>query len=153
MRASFGTVKKIEAAARRCSLKNVALKTFTKFKRKHLCQSFFLIKLQAKGLQLYQMQAPAQVFSCEFSKIFNNAYFEEHLRTTASKKRTTKFLFILSLNCFMCDLESDTEKSLLLNLSLKCLKNCLPEIICFWRQLFICDFVIHCNVLKRSFFI
>ena len=27
---------------------------------------------------------PTQVFSCEYSKIFKNTYFEEHLRTAAS---------------------------------------------------------------------
>ena len=35
-----------------------------------------MIKLQAGGLQLYQIQALAQVFSCEFCKIFSNTYFE-----------------------------------------------------------------------------
>ena len=48
------------------------LKTFAKFKEKHLCQSLFLIKLQA--------EAQAQMFSCEFSKIFNSSFFIEHLR-------------------------------------------------------------------------
>ena len=32
---------------------NVFRKNFTKFRRKHLCQSLFLIKLQTSGLQLY----------------------------------------------------------------------------------------------------
>ena len=35
-----------------------------------------MIKLQAGGLQLYQIQALAQVFSCKFCKIFSNTYFE-----------------------------------------------------------------------------
>ena len=30
--------------------------------------------------------APTPVFSCEICKMFKNIYFEEHLRTTASKK-------------------------------------------------------------------
>ena len=31
--------------------------------------------------------APTPVFSCEICKMFKNIYFEEHLRTTASKKK------------------------------------------------------------------
>ena len=38
----------------------------------------FLIKLQVQGL--------AQVFSCEFLKIFRNIFLSEHFRTTAFKK-------------------------------------------------------------------
>ena len=37
-------------------------------------------------MQLYLKETPAQVFSCEYCKIFNNTYFEEHLRTAASIK-------------------------------------------------------------------
>ena len=36
------------------------------------------------GLQLYEKETPTQVFSCEHCEIFNNNYFEEHLRTAAS---------------------------------------------------------------------
>ena len=44
---------------------------------------------------------PVQVFSCEFSKIFKNIYFAEHLGTAASgfsevffkKKKYSKFLY------------------------------------------------------------
>ena len=46
----------------------------------------FLINLHASGLQLYQKkETPTQVFSCEFSKIFKNTFFSEHLRKTASE--------------------------------------------------------------------
>ena len=37
------------------------------------------------GLQLYWVEIPAPVFSCEYCEIFQNTYFEEHLRTAASK--------------------------------------------------------------------
>ena len=37
-------------------------------------------------MQLYLKETPAQVFSCEYCKIFKNTYFEEHLRTAASIK-------------------------------------------------------------------
>ena len=50
---------------RRCSVRKGVGRTFTKFTGKHLCQSLFLIKLQA----------------CEISK---NSFFTEHLRATAS---------------------------------------------------------------------
>ena len=33
------------------------------------------------------MQRSAQVFSCEYCKIFNNTYFEKHLRTAASENQ------------------------------------------------------------------
>ena len=31
------------------------------------------------GLQLHEIETPAQVFSCQFSKIFKNIYFAKHL--------------------------------------------------------------------------
>ena len=37
----------------RCSIKKGVLKTFEELTEKDLCQSLFLIKLQAGGLQLY----------------------------------------------------------------------------------------------------
>ena len=33
-----------------------------------------------EGLQLYQKEAPAKVFSCEYCGIFKNNYFEKYLR-------------------------------------------------------------------------
>ena len=38
-----------------------------------------------EGLQLYYKETPTQVFPCEFCEVFKNAYFEEHLRRTASE--------------------------------------------------------------------
>ena len=43
----------------------------------------FLIKLQTGGLQLYQKETPAQVFSYEFCKISKYVSFTEHLGTTS----------------------------------------------------------------------
>ena len=43
---------------------------------------------------LYSKVTPKQVFSCEIWEIFKNAYFEEHLRTPASKW----FCFLLPLS-------------------------------------------------------
>ena len=44
----------------------------------------FLIKLQASGFNVNKKDTVAQVFSCEFCEISKNAFFREHLRTTAS---------------------------------------------------------------------
>ena len=41
------------------------------------------------GLQLYYKQTPTKVFSCEICGFFKNTYFEEHLRTTSSKHRSS----------------------------------------------------------------
>ena len=60
---------------------------FQKFTRKHLRQSLFLNIVPALSHEAWNFikkEILAQVFSREFCKIFNNAYFEEHLRTTAS---------------------------------------------------------------------
>ena len=55
-----------------------ALKNYTNFTRKHLCWSLFLIKVYNF------IKTPTQVPSREICEIFNNIYFEEHQRTTAS---------------------------------------------------------------------
>ena len=45
-----------------------------------------LINWHSSGLQLYQKkETPTQVFSVEFSEIFKNTFYSEHLRTTASE--------------------------------------------------------------------
>ena len=61
-----------DRSSHRRSIKKVALKNFSKFVEKHLCQSLFLIffKLQAWGVKIFF-----------FFKIF---FFTEHLRTTTS---------------------------------------------------------------------
>ena len=38
-----------------------------------------------KACSFIKKETPAQVFSCEYSGIFKNIYFEEHLRTAASE--------------------------------------------------------------------
>ena len=67
-------------------------KNFSKFTGKHLCQSLFLIKLQAgdevfiehlrKAVSVCKMDCPE--FPCEFGKIFKNIFFTEYLREIAS---------------------------------------------------------------------
>ena len=54
-------------------MKKGVLKKIANFTGKHLRWSFFLIKLHLR------------VVSYDICKIFKNAYFEEHLRTTTAK--------------------------------------------------------------------
>ena len=65
----------------RCSAKKGVLGNFTKFIGKYLCQSLFFNKVGSEDL--------AQVFTSEFSEIFKNTFFTEHLRTTASEHLIT----------------------------------------------------------------
>ena len=67
----------------RCSVK-MALKNFERFTGKHL----------PSGLQVYYKETPTQVFSCDFCKIFQNSYFEEHMQTTTSDS------YKASVNCW-----------------------------------------------------
>ena len=57
----------IRRSHQRCSEKKGVLRNFVKFTGNHLCQSLFLIKLQAWG--------------CEFCENFKNTFFIEHLWT------------------------------------------------------------------------
>ena len=57
------------------------LKNVTKFTEKYLCQSHFFY---TKFKKLYSKETLALVFSCEFCGIFENIFFTEHPRTTAS---------------------------------------------------------------------
>ena len=61
------------------------LRNLTKFTGKHLCQSLFLIKLQAWGLQLYYKWDLNTGVFCEFCEVSKNIFFKEHLWTTASE--------------------------------------------------------------------
>ena len=71
-----------EAATRGALLKKSVLKNFANHTGKHLCWSLFLIKLQAYNFIKKRLQ---HLFSSEICEIFNNIYFEEHLRVVASK--------------------------------------------------------------------
>ena len=72
-----------KSSHRRCSVKNGVLKIFTNTTGKHLCWSFFLIKLQTwRPVTLLKRESDNAV--CE---IFQNTYFAEHLQTTAFEAR------------------------------------------------------------------
>ena len=58
---------------RRCSIRKGVLRNFAKFTGKHLCQSLFLIKLQAK-----------------------NTFFTEHLQATTSESKVCSVIKIFT---------------------------------------------------------
>ena len=60
-------------------IQNRCSKKYRKIHGKQLCWNHLLIKLQASGLQFYQKDTSAQVFSCEFWKISKKTLFTEHL--------------------------------------------------------------------------
>ena len=70
----------------RCSVKEGVLKNFANFTGKYLYWSL-LINLQDWEPATLLKKTPTQEFSCETCEIFKNIYFEEHLRTAASKKQ------------------------------------------------------------------
>ena len=64
-----------ETVAKRCSYKESVLRSFTKFTGNTCARASFLIKLQAEEVcNFIKKEALAQVFSCEFSKIFKNTF-------------------------------------------------------------------------------
>ena len=65
---------------RRCSIKKIFLKIY-KISRENIYVGVCF--------KLYSKEAPTQVFASEIYVIFNNTYFEEYLRTTASDKNLT----------------------------------------------------------------
>ena len=70
------------------------LANFARFRGKHLCRSFFLIKLEPSGPQLFLKIDSNTVFSCEFCEIFQDSFSTEHLRTTSREIRRIYFLRI-----------------------------------------------------------
>ena len=73
---------KIRRSQQKRSLRNLVLRNFAKFRRKHLCQSLFCNKVSSLGLQL----CLAQVFFGGFCEISKNTFFTEHICATASTK-------------------------------------------------------------------
>ena len=68
-----------ETVSRSCPVKNAFLKISQNTQKNTFARIFFLIKLQASGLQLYPIETLAQVFSRKFSEIFKKTFFIEHL--------------------------------------------------------------------------
>ena len=64
-----------EAVAQRCSLKKLLLEISQNSYENTRVIVSFLIKLQASTCNFIKKETLAQVFPCEFCKIFKNAYF------------------------------------------------------------------------------
>ena len=79
----------IRRSHRGCSVRKGVLRNLAKLTEKYLCQSFFLIKLQAEACNFNKKETLAQVFSCKFCEISKNTFFTEHLRWLL----LTNFLF------------------------------------------------------------
>ena len=92
----------------RCSVKKVFLEVSRNSQENTCSRVSFFIKLQAQACNLIKKETLAQVFFCEFCKISKNAFFTEHLRTTASKfykdqlQVLFQFLFCLFLFYISC---------------------------------------------------
>ena len=69
--------------------KKAVPKHFAIFAEKHLCWNIFFNK--NAGLQACAIiKAPTQVFSCEYSEIFNYTYFDVSLKKTHTQKNRFK---------------------------------------------------------------
>ena len=70
--------------------KKVILKNFPKFLGKQLCQSLFFNKV-AGACNFIKKETLAQLFSCEFCDIFENAFFYRTTLVVASANIKTRF--------------------------------------------------------------
>ena len=71
-----------KAVIRMCFMKKVFLKISENSRENTSARFFYLIKLQGEGkaCDFIKKEILAQVFSCEFCKIFKNTFFIEHFR-------------------------------------------------------------------------
>ena len=80
-----GSRGKYRSIQQRCSVEKCVPRNFTKFTRKHLCQSLFFNKVAGLKPATLLKKVLTQVFSCEFCEISKNTFFTEHIWTTASE--------------------------------------------------------------------
>ena len=66
----FNRLPKNRNSHRKCSIQKIVLKNFAKFTGIHLCQSLYFNKSRS----CIRKETPAQVFSCEFCKIFRTNF-------------------------------------------------------------------------------
>ena len=67
---------------RRCSMKKVLL-TISQNSQNNTCDRVsFLIKLQVLACNIIKKETVSQAFSCDFCKIFENAFFTDYLGST-----------------------------------------------------------------------
>ena len=79
---------KAEAAVKRCSVKEVFLKTYGNLRKNHLRLSLFLIKLGT--CNSIEQRPKHRCFSENFAKLLKNTPFVEHLRTATSVKQDSQ---------------------------------------------------------------
>ena len=101
----------VRSSHRRCSLGKGVFKNFAKFTGKHLCQSL---------CNFIKKETLPQEFSSEFSEIFKNIFFTEHLRTSALVGGKWK----ISRSCHGISPISLYHFSLSFSLSLELWKSC-----------------------------
>ena len=87
--------------------KKGVLKNFAKLTGKHLCQSLFFNKVAVLGLQLYQKETLAQVFSCKFCEISKNTFFYKILPMAASINYDLYFWTCQTENFHLCGCGND----------------------------------------------
>ena len=87
-----------EGVIQRCSVKKVFLK-FSQNSNKNTCARVSsLIKLQAEACNFSKRETLSQVFSCEFSEIFKNTFFTEHLWPTDSEHVKIIKIYMMKFN-------------------------------------------------------
>ena len=59
--------------------KKDGLRNFSKFARKHLCQSLFFNKVAGQACNFFKKETLATVFPVNFVKFLRTPYFTEHL--------------------------------------------------------------------------
>ena len=92
--------KKLRSSHQKFPVRKGVLRNFAKFKGKHLYQSFFFNKVAGlRPATLFKKETLAQVFSCEFSEIFKNAFFQRTPPVAASEIRKTTLSLLLTLLC------------------------------------------------------
>ena len=89
---------KPEAATRGFLLEKVVLEISQNSQENTCAIVSFLIKLQVQACNFSKKETMAQVFSYEFCEIPKNAFFTEHLRTTASSKLMQTLCFVKKVN-------------------------------------------------------
>ena len=74
-----------KSSRHRCSMKKCVLRNFTKFTRKHLCQSLFFNKAAGVRLATFSKKRLWQrCFPVNFAKFLRTSFLTEHLWTTVS---------------------------------------------------------------------
>ena len=68
----------------RCSIKKVFSKISQDSQKNTFARIYFVIDLNFQLCSFIKEETLSQVLSCEISEIFNNTFFTEHLRATAS---------------------------------------------------------------------